>query len=111
MFSGSLRLEEGRQFPFDLNLCANKIIFGQTNVLPFKLDLHTQICISSPVSNAMMRNSQTFLKISSQISTQVIVSFKLPKKDLVGFSHYLETEEDIEKIYREAEIPIFRKLK
>lgn len=41
MFSGSRRLEEERQFPFDLNLCADKINFGQTNVLPFRLDLHT----------------------------------------------------------------------
>lgn len=72
MFSGSLRLEKERQFPFDLNLCADKMNFGQTNVLPFKLDLPTQICINNPVTNAMMRNFQTCLKIPSQISAQVV---------------------------------------
>lgn len=36
VFSGSLRLKEGRHFPFDLNFCADKINFGQKNALPFK---------------------------------------------------------------------------
>lgn len=77
VFSDSLSLKEGRQFPFDLNFCADKINCGQKNALPFKWDSRTQICISSPGTSAMMRHLQTFLKILSQISVQVNVSFKL----------------------------------